>query len=152
MMAFSGWAYSGEKLTTRLREMVFRRMLQQEIGWHDLPDHSTGRLAAALSGDTALVKATAGESLGMAVQSQVSLIAALAIAFYSSWQLTLVVMATIPGFLIGGLFEMKVVAGFSKGAANAYKEAGHVVVESVYGIRTVQSFSMQVLIGVMFSK
>jgi ATP-binding cassette subfamily B (MDR/TAP) protein 1 len=47
---------------------------------------------------------------------------------------------------------MKVVAGFSKGAANAYKEAGHVVVESVYGIRTVQSFSMQAPIGAMFSK
>lgn len=47
---------AGERLTMRLRKMAFAAMLQQEIGWFDLPENSTGALCARLSTDAANVQ------------------------------------------------------------------------------------------------
>ena len=45
----------GERLTMRLRNMVFSTMLRQEIAWFDHPDNSTGALCSRLSADASSV-------------------------------------------------------------------------------------------------
>lgn len=47
---------SGVRLTARLREMTFKAMLRQEIGWYDEAKNSVGALCARLSGDCANVQ------------------------------------------------------------------------------------------------
>ena len=87
---------SGERLTSRLRAAVYRSLIRQEIGFFDDPQNSTGRLATRLSADAALVKASTGDRLGRALQAVASLLAGLGIAFYASWKLALIVLATFP--------------------------------------------------------
>lgn len=50
------FAIAGEALTTRLREMAFRALLRQEIGYFDVPLHSTGALTARLASDASAVQ------------------------------------------------------------------------------------------------
>ena len=42
---------SGENLTNRVRSLVFRAILRQEIGWFDDERHSTGAIASLLDDD-----------------------------------------------------------------------------------------------------
>lgn len=112
----------GSRLTAQLRHLAFENLMRQEVGFFDMKENSTGRLTARLAGDAALVQATTGEKLGLAVQNQVSLIAALIIAFVSSWQLTLVLLAILPLLIISGVFQMKMLQGFSASGQAAYQE------------------------------
>jgi ABC-type multidrug transport system fused ATPase/permease subunit len=47
---------AGEELTARLRQLVFRAMLRQDIGWFDHPRRTTGALTARLASDASEVK------------------------------------------------------------------------------------------------
>ena len=51
------YGYAGEALTTRLRALMFRATLRQEIGFFDDKHHSTGVLSTRLARDAAEVKA-----------------------------------------------------------------------------------------------
>ena len=42
---------SGENLTSRIRSILFKAMLRQEIGWYDDERNSTAALATKLSHD-----------------------------------------------------------------------------------------------------
>lgn len=50
------FAISGEELTIRLRHLVFRAMLKQEMGWFDESKNSVGALCSRLSGDASAVQ------------------------------------------------------------------------------------------------
>lgn len=47
---------AGEKLTMRLRHLMFEAMLRQEIGWFDRKENGVGSLCAKLSGEAASVQ------------------------------------------------------------------------------------------------
>lgn len=47
---------AGEKLTMRLRVLMFRSMLVQEMGWYDRSSNGVGALCARLSGEAAQVQ------------------------------------------------------------------------------------------------
>ena len=50
------FSISGEELTIRLRNLSFRAMLKQEMGWFDHTKNSVGALCSRLSGDAAAVQ------------------------------------------------------------------------------------------------
>lgn len=47
---------AGEKLTMRLRSLMFDAMVRQEVGWFDDKENSTGALCARLSGEASSVQ------------------------------------------------------------------------------------------------
>ena len=57
------FSVSGENLTARLRELSFKAMLRQEIGWHDLEQNSTGILTTRLAQDAARVQGVSVHSI-----------------------------------------------------------------------------------------
>ncbi|XP_043444692.1 ATP-dependent translocase ABCB1 isoform X3 [Prionailurus viverrinus] len=54
---------AGEILTKRLRYMVFRSMLRQDVSWFDDPKNTTGALTTRLANDAAQVKGIATEAI-----------------------------------------------------------------------------------------
>ena len=50
------FAVSGDRLTIRLRELTFKAMLRQEIGWFDDERNSTGALTTRLASDAGQVQ------------------------------------------------------------------------------------------------
>lgn len=47
---------SGEKLTKRVRHLMFESMMQQEIGWFDLKDNNVGALCTRLSSQASSIQ------------------------------------------------------------------------------------------------
>ncbi|XWS46383.1 hypothetical protein CRYUN_Cryun14cG0061100 [Craigia yunnanensis] len=134
------FSVAGCKLIRRIRSMCFEKVVHMEVGWFDEPEHSSGSLGARLSVDAATLRALVGDALSQMVQSIVSAVAGLVIAFVASWQLALIVLALFPLIGIEGYIQVKFMKGFTADAKMMYEEASQVANDAVGGIRTIASF------------
>ena len=137
------FSYLGEKLTHRLRTLTYRSILRQPMAFFDDPKNSAGRLGTRLGTDSALVRGGTGEALGIYYQSIAAIIAAAIISFTASWRLALVMCSVAPLIVWAHIMTNAAFVGFSKGAAEALEESGHIATEAVSGIRTVSAFNLQ---------
>ncbi|XP_023931974.1 multidrug resistance protein 1-like [Lingula anatina] len=134
---------SGEKLTKRLRLKTFDNILRQDIAWFDDPRQATGALTTRLATDASLVKTGTGVRLGIIVQSAVSMIGGLTIAFIYGWALALLVLGTVPLMAVAGALNMKAISGRDKKDNEALEQAGKTASEAIENIRTVQSLTRE---------
>lgn len=91
---------AGERLTLRLRALLFEAMMRQEVGWYDEPANGTGALCAKLSTETAAVQGAIGQRIGTIIQSSGTISLSIGLAIYYEWRLGLVGMAFIPLIMI----------------------------------------------------
>lgn len=134
---------SGERLTKRLRSVMFRKLMKQEMGFFDMEDHSIGALSTLLSSEIGHVKGLTGDLLGVGINIVGALLCAIIISFVSCWRLTLVVLAILPGVVLGGYFEMQASAGIDSGARKQFSEANMVAAEAVENVATVRSLGVE---------
>ncbi|XP_056007799.1 ATP-dependent translocase ABCB1-like isoform X2 [Ostrea edulis] len=134
---------SGENLTMRLRRLVFKAMLRQEIAWFDNHKNSTGALTTRLATDASLVQGISGARLGSIVQSIANLGTAFVISFIYGWKLTLVIVAFLPFIMVAGMLQMKLLQGVAGQNKEALEEAGKTATESIENIRTVASLTKE---------
>ncbi|CAL1380379.1 unnamed protein product [Linum trigynum] len=134
------FSIAGSKLIQRIRSTCFEKVVRNEIGWFDEPEHSSGAIGARLSADAAIVRSLVGDALAENVQNVATGVAALIIAFTASWQLAFIILALIPLTLINGFAQAKFMKGFSADAKAMYEEASQVANDAVGSIRTVASF------------
>lgn len=135
--------YAGEKLTRRLRNMSFRAILRQEIGFFDEEKHTTGVLLTRLAEDASLVQGLTGQTFGAIIQALAGLITGLVIAFYYSWRLTFVVVATIPLIGLAGYFQLRALSGYGQASRSAYEDAGQIACEAIENVRTVATLTQE---------
>ncbi|XP_070561508.1 ATP-dependent translocase ABCB1-like isoform X2 [Ptychodera flava] len=142
---FFSWMFgvSGERLTKRMRSKAFKAMLRQDIGWFDDPKHNTGALTTRLATDASNIKNATGVRIGSILQSLVSMIAALVIAFIYGWQLALAILACIPLVAMAGFINMKVVHGNQKKDQQLLENAGKTAAEAIENMRTVASLTRE---------
>eukprot|EP01132_Coremiostelium_polycephalum_P000417 gene417-527_t len=133
----------GEKLTYRLRELSFKSIIRQDVGWFDMPENSTGILTANLATDATLVQGMTSQRLGLLIQNMITTVAGIVIAFVAGWKLTLVILACVPIIAFAGKVEMDFFAGFSQKNKQAYGASGQVASEAIGGIRTIASFTCE---------
>ena len=110
------FAVAGSKLIQRIRLMCFEKVVNMEVEWFDVPEHSSGVIGARLSSDAATVRALVGDALGLLVQNIASAIAGLLIAFLASWQLAFIILDLIPHIGVNGYIQVKFMKGFSADA------------------------------------
>lgn len=87
---------AGVKLTSRLRLLTFKAMINQEMGWFDDSKNTVGALCARLSGDCSCVQGATGSRIGSLLQAGSVVICGLGISFYFSWKMTLIASLSIP--------------------------------------------------------
>ena len=133
-------------MTRRLRVHYYSALLRCEPSFFDERKNSAGRLTARLSGDCALVRATLGEKFALYVQSMISLVVGLALAFSRSWRVSLIVLALAPIMVAAGMLENDAMNHGSDGAASEYETSGDIAAEAVSNVRTVHAFSMHATI------
>ena len=60
--------YMGQHLGNRIRLLLIRALLRQEVGWFDDEENSSGILTSKLSADALAVKGQFGDSMGLITQ------------------------------------------------------------------------------------
>ncbi|KAI9142822.1 multidrug resistance protein 1 [Paraphysoderma sedebokerense] len=144
VLQFGCFGTAGERLTYRIRSMTFKAMLRQEMGWYDDEKNGTGSLTAQLAEQSDKIQGLTGPNLANILQLCVSIGVAIGIAFYFSWQMTLVVIACAPLFAIGSFFEAQVVAGKTIGKTReAYFKAAQTACDAIQNVRTVKSLTRE---------
>ncbi|KAL3831651.1 hypothetical protein ACJMK2_023379 [Sinanodonta woodiana] len=134
---------AGANLTRRLRSLTFRAILRQDIAFFDEPNNKVGQLTTRLSNDCSIVQGATGSKIGLILESIVTIVATMIIAFYYSWKLALVILTFMP-FMIGmGIMQGRIITGFSKSDKNLIEETGQILLESVDNMRTVVSLTRE---------
>ncbi|XP_053327619.1 bile salt export pump-like [Spea bombifrons] len=146
------FAKSGELLTRRLRRLGFQSMLGQEIGWFDDNNNSPGALTTRLATDASQVQGATGSQIGMIVNSLTNIGAALIIAFYFNWKLSLVVLCFLPLIGFSGAIQAKMLTGFANQDKKALEDAGKVSSEAISNIRTVAGLGKEPMFVEMYEK
>ncbi|KAG7390659.1 Antigen peptide transporter 2 [Phytophthora pseudosyringae] len=147
-----GFAVVSQNLVTRVRLATFSAMLHQEIGWFDLDENSSGALVSRLATDSAVLQAMTSETLNRGLVNITTLTIAFAIAFFYSWQMTLILLAAFPVLVASSFIQAQQMAGTSGNKKNndADTSAGSLLSEAIGSIRTVASFSMEVALNTLY--
>eukprot|EP00475_Leptophrys_vorax_P008988 TRINITY_DN1588_c0_g1_i1.p1 TRINITY_DN1588_c0_g1~~TRINITY_DN1588_c0_g1_i1.p1 ORF type:complete len:1318 (-),score=422.18 TRINITY_DN1588_c0_g1_i1:240-4193(-) len=139
---FSRFFFSivGEKLTTRLRLMTLRSLLNQEIAFFDDTNNSVGALTAKLSNDAAQIRGLTVDWSNQFVQGLTTVAVGVSLSFYFDWRVTLFLFAFAPLIFLAGAGQMAFMQG---GEDKTDADSSRVISEAFGAIRTVRSFNME---------
>ncbi len=139
--AFKSYLFTvaGERIVARLRATLYAAVMRREIAFFDA--RRTGELTNRLASDTTVLQHTATVNLSMAVQYGLQTVGALAILIWTSWNLTLVMLAVVPVVAIGASIYGRSLRTVSKRVQDALARASEVAEETLAGIRTVRAFA-----------
>ncbi|HSN53092.1 MAG TPA: ABC transporter transmembrane domain-containing protein [Candidatus Sulfomarinibacteraceae bacterium] len=132
---------AGERIVTRLREAVYRSVIDQEIAFFDA--RRTGELTSRLTADATVVQNTVSVNLSMALRSLVLVIGGLALLVASSAKLTAFMLALVPPVALGAVVVGRRLSKLAKQAQDALARANEAAEEAIAGIRTVRSFARE---------
>ncbi|XP_076888466.1 ABC transporter B family member 6-like [Bidens hawaiensis] len=130
----------GEKMTERVRRMMFSAMLRNEVGWFDEEENSADTLSMRLANDATFVRAAFSNRLSIFIQDSTAVLVALLIGMLLQWRVALVALATLPVLTISAIAQKLWLAGFSKGIQEMHRKASLVLEDSVRNIYTIVSF------------
>uniref|UniRef100_A0A914YTJ0 ABC transmembrane type-1 domain-containing protein n=1 Tax=Panagrolaimus superbus TaxID=310955 RepID=A0A914YTJ0_9BILA len=144
------FGYASEKLTTRLRTSLFRNIMRMDIGYFDMPTHSSGKISTRLATDTPNVKSAIDFRLGAVIAALVSIICGLSISFYYNWATSLLVLGIFPLAVLGRSLQLRYLKGSTEKDARDMEKAGNIALQGIENVRTVQSLTIEIKFQKMF--
>ncbi|XP_019193180.1 PREDICTED: ABC transporter B family member 19-like [Ipomoea nil] len=142
---------AGTKLTSRIRNFLFKSILKQEPGWFDFDENSTGVLVSRLSIDSVSFRSVLGDRFSVLLMGLSSAAVGLGISFSLEWRLTLLAAALTP-FTLGASYFSLIMNVGPKLDNSSYARASNIAAGAVSNIRTVATFSTQEHIVESFEK
>ncbi|KAF5272756.1 hypothetical protein FQA39_LY07783 [Lamprigera yunnana] len=134
---------AGEKLTMRLRSLMFKSLLTQEMGYFDDKENGVGSLCAKLSSEAAGVQGATGQGLGTILNSLSTIVIALGTTFYFEWRIAFVALCFSPLIIVSIYLEQRMVAKESQQHYKSLQKSTKIAVEAINGIRTVASLGCE---------
>ena len=98
---FGFWVLFGELQAKAVRDRLFGGLLEKDMEWFDLRKAGVNAMVQRLQTHIRELQMATSQPLGFTVQYTITTLAALGLAFFYAWDLTLVTLATVP---LSGLF------------------------------------------------
>jgi len=133
-----GFIRSGEAALNDLRKDLFDQLTSLPVSFFQ--EQRTGALSNRISADLAVVRETLITTMPQAARQTVILIGGLAVVFYSSWKLSLMMLSCIPFVILAVALIGRRVKQHSKASQDALSECSSVVEEVCQAIADVKSY------------
>jgi len=129
---------SGERIVLKLRQRVFKNLMAQEVSFFDF--HRTGELMSRLASDCTTLQNTVSVNISQGLRNLGQVIGGLGFMFYTSWQLTAIMLLLIPPIALFAAVYGKKIRAHSKSLQEAVANSSIVAEETLSGVKTVKSF------------
>lgn len=139
----------GERMTFKIRAMLFKTMIHQTPEWYDREDNNASILTTRLMSDTTKLRYIVNAIFGTFVVLFFTIFIALLIAFLYGWELTLVGCVSYPLLILSGRAQVFVYTKFEKLIRDAHEKTSVAAGEMMTNLRTVMAFSLE---EVLFEK
>jgi len=137
------FSYSGAMLVERLRVKMFKKIMENEMGWFDKQENNTGALCSRLSSNAEAVSTGTGAKVGQVVGGIATLLFSNLLAVYYDWRLGLVGLLFNPPLVLGMLLQMRMMKDNGPVQKDALEKSSKVAVESITNIRTVAGLTCE---------
>ena len=140
-----GWMFSisGQRLTERVRILMFKHLLNQEIGWFDLKKNNSGAICTRLSTNAVAISGATGTKVGQMITGITTLFLSAGLALYYNLKLGLVSSVFLPFLCLGIMFHLKMTLNETKMLKNTLENSTKIATESINNIRTVTSLGCE---------
>lgn len=129
---------SGERIVLKLRQKLFKNLMSQEVSFFDF--HRTGDLMSRLASDCTTLQNTVSVNVSQGLRNLGQAIGGLGFMFYTSWQLTLIMLVLIPPIALFAAIYGKKIRVHSRNLQDAVANSSIVAEETLSGVKTVKSF------------
>ncbi|KAJ8379295.1 hypothetical protein SKAU_G00000730 [Synaphobranchus kaupii] len=127
------------RLNVRLRNLLFRSLMRQEIGFFD--SNHTGDITSRLTSDTTQVSDLISENVNLFLRSLLKSLGFCFFMFGMSWKLTIVTIMGFPFIVVISKVYGEYYKKLTKEVQNALAQANKLAEETVSAMKTVRSFA-----------
>jgi subfamily B ATP-binding cassette protein MsbA len=138
-----------DKSTRLIRSKIYRKFQVLPAKYYS--QQKQGTLISTIMTDTSVFSEAFKNSLEV-IREPLTAVGLLSVAFYHDWQLTLIILATAPLFMITLHFSGKRIRKYTGKAQEANAEMTHIVGEALGGQKIVKAFGLQDYIVGRFEK
>jgi len=138
-----------DKSTRLIRSRIYRKFQALPTGY--FAKSKQGTLISTIMSDTAVFSEAFKNSLEV-IREPVTALALLSVAFYHDWQLTLIIIATAPLFMVTLHYSGKRIRKYVGRAQQDNAEMTHIVSEVLGGQKIVKAFVLQNYVIERFEK
>jgi ATP-binding cassette, subfamily B, bacterial len=131
----------GERVTADIRKAVFDNVLGLTPAFFEIT--RTGEVLSRLTADTTLVQTVIGSSASVALRNMVTLTAGLALMFFTSLKLTLLVLAAVICIMVPLILFGRWVRKLSRTSQDRIAETSARASETLNAVQTVQAFTRE---------
>ncbi|KAJ6532865.1 P-loop containing nucleoside triphosphate hydrolase protein [Mycena vulgaris] len=127
----------------KLRSLLFRAVLGQEIQFFDKEDNNTGSLTSNLSDHPQKVKGLIGITLGAIVECIATLVTGWIVGLIFVWKLGLISIACSPLLFFTGYIRLRVIVLKDEHTKVAHADSAQVACEAAASVRTVAALTAE---------
>jgi ATP-binding cassette subfamily B protein len=132
---------AGEKIVTRLREQVYKAIMEQDIAFFD--SRRTGELMSRLASDATVLQNAVSINISLSMRNLGAAVGGLILLIYTSPVLAFGLLACVPPMGIGTALFGRKIRKISREVQDALAETGTIAEETISGVRTVRAFARE---------
>ena len=131
----------GQRVIADIRKAVFDHLTTLSPAYFE--QLRTGEVLSRLTTDTTLVETVITGSISFALRSTATIIGAIAVMFFLSWKLALMVLCIAPAMILPLVLTGKQIKRHSRDSQDSLANASARAGEALSGIQTVQAYTQE---------
>ncbi|GAA5897581.1 hypothetical protein JCM6882_003523 [Rhodosporidiobolus microsporus] len=140
---YYAFSVASERLAAKLRTLIFRSLLRQDMAYFDRDDHGTGPLTSAISSWPEKINGLLGATAGLVFQSLSTILVGIIIALVYAWKVSLVGIACLPFTLSSGFMETYLIFMRDDKSRSFYASSAQMAAEAAAAVKTVQALTRE---------